>query len=227
MSILFSSVEQISTLDIREIEEYNLEFLKSQLRNFKSLNKIESFHINRQKEFLLGRFSALMNFKNNYHFELTDLDFEINRNPIWPDGFVGSITHSRSFVISAVANKKDLDSLGIDIENIGRVSTSVAEKILIDQDIKFISGLSEDFINTLIFSAKESFYKAIYPKYGHFFGFESAFVSTISIENSTFEINLAVDLNDYFTKIRFQKIKGYFCVHENHIITLIEIPSFN
>jgi 4'-phosphopantetheinyl transferase EntD len=227
MSSLFQFSSTISTLDIRKIDDYDISFLQMELKDFNSLSKITNYHKKRQQEFLLGRFSAKMNFKKNYQYDLADLDFGIDRNPIWPNNFVGSISHSKSYAISAIGLKKELNYLGIDVESISRVNDSIAQKILIDRDIKQIDGFDLDELYTLIFSAKESFYKALFPKYGKYFGFENAFVNNISIENSTFEISLANDLNDHFTMAKFKSIPGKYYIFENHIISLIEISSLN
>src|SRR5690606_8339287 len=37
--------------------------------------------------------------------------------PLWPDGFVGSITHTRSVAAAAVASRDDFQGIGIDIDS--------------------------------------------------------------------------------------------------------------
>ena len=45
-----------------------------------------------------------------------------DREPIWPEGIVGSISHCDSLTGAIVAKSSDHISLGLDIEEIGRVT---------------------------------------------------------------------------------------------------------
>jgi len=227
MSELISLPSLKSSIDIKKLDEYSLDFLKLELKDFSVINKISTFHEARQKEFLLGRYSSKINFNHNFHYELRDLNIGEHREPVWPNGFIGSLSHSRTYVVSALAKNDSIEYLGIDIEYIGRVGTGVAQKILIDKDVTNADGLTTDQVLTLIFSAKEAFYKALFPKYGRFFGFESAYISNISFSNKSFNLSLSVDLDEYFTMERFNNIEGKFIIYDSHIITLIEIPSLD
>jgi len=221
------NINSQSKLDIRCIDDFELDFLLKNLSSFNSIKKISKYHDIRKKEFLLGRYSSKLNLKKNYDLNLLDLDFKESREPIWPDGFIGSISHSKKFVLTAVALKSNVLCLGIDIEQLGRINNGILSKVIIDQDTKFVNGLDELQLGTLIFSAKESFYKAIYPLYGHFFGFDYAYVGKVDLINSYFEISLVKDLNENSTANKLKNIQGKFAFFENHLITLIEISSLN
>jgi enterobactin synthetase component D len=110
-----------------------------------------------------------------------------DRSPAWPDGFIGSISHSDRWTWAAVSRKNQLQSIGIDTEPVvtpetrseilGDVATAEEWKLLED------SPLSSEQSFTLVFSAKEAFYKCCYPLVQQFFGFEHAAVKSLS-ENS-------------------------------------------
>lgn len=103
-----------------------------------------------------------------------------SREPIWPPGWVGSLSHCQGYAAAAVAPAQSVQCIGIDIE---RVATAQNLEALLavavdateaDRLTRSAPGLSRAQLATLAFSAKESFYKATFPRVGRFFGFEAA-----------------------------------------------------
>jgi 4'-phosphopantetheinyl transferase EntD len=89
-----------------------------------------------------------------------------DREPTWPEGIVGSISHCDSLTGAIVAKSLDYISLGLDIEEIGRVTPDLWDLVFTENEKNFLSGLSEKEVlvqSTVIFSAKEAFYKFQYP----------------------------------------------------------------
>lgn len=91
--------------------------------------------------------------------------------PLWPAGVRGSLTHSAELAAACVVGASH--SVGIDIEHTGRMSPGAAERVLTSEerstlDLTETSGLERA---TLIFSAKEAVYKAIYPLVGIYIGY--------------------------------------------------------
>jgi len=87
-----------------------------------------------------------------------------DRSPAWPSGTRGSLTHSQQLVGAAVSGS--LEGLGIDLEHFGRLSRRAAERILTEVESRKLDVAGEDdFLRqaTIVFSAKEAVYKAIYP----------------------------------------------------------------
>jgi 4'-phosphopantetheinyl transferase EntD len=85
-----------------------------------------------------------------------------DRQPLWPDDLVGSITHTTGFCAAVAARKKSLRSLGIDTEISGGVKTELWRGICTVSETTWLRSLPESeqrFAATLIFSAKEAFYK--------------------------------------------------------------------
>ncbi len=95
----------------------------------------------------------------------------VSRSPVWPNGMRGSLTHSRQLVGAAVSGS--LAGLGLDIEHFGRLSERAAGKILTETESQALLPLDEDFLRlaTIVFSAKEAVYKAIYPIAGLYVGY--------------------------------------------------------
>lgn len=79
--------------------------------------------------------------------------------PQWPSGFTGSITHSKSIALVTLARRKHYVGLGVDIEEHGRLELSLVTRILTERECKVYGSIDP----TLIFCAKESIYKLLYP----------------------------------------------------------------
>ncbi len=110
------------------------------------------------------------------------------REPLWPDGVMGSITHIVGLAGAVVEVNGRYAGIGIDIERVvdltkddflSKTVLSAAE----NQYLHTCSGqLPLDALQTMIFSAKESFFKAAFPSVGHFFDFDAISLSEIDFQ---------------------------------------------
>ena len=86
-----------------------------------------------------------------------------DRTPIWPDGLVGSITHSDHLVAVAIAHRAEVAEIGIDVEPDGPVRPELWRKITRPDELEEVpQGEAGGRRVRLLFSAKEAFYKAQY-----------------------------------------------------------------
>lgn len=183
---------------------------------------LNSAVIKRKAEYLAGRYVARDTLK-----KLTQNVYQIptaaDRAPVWPTGTIGSITHTNTEAMAVVAYKKDHQLLGVDLEGWFDPSLAheLAYQIIDEQESTLIhdSGLTLHHGLTLIFSAKESLYKALYPKVRTFFGFEDARVNWIDPDSGVFELSLVRELNEEFQQ--GWSIKGRYFVTEETVLTLI------
>lgn len=136
----------------------------------------------RQREFAAGR-SCAKTLLNRWNVN-EEVGVAADRSPIWPVGFVGSISHSNHWVWSAVAKSTQTRSLGIDTEVVVSSETCdmLDEDIVTKQERSVVEslGLSAEVSFTLAFSAKEAFYKCWYPITEAFFEFKQ-----VAIESCT------------------------------------------
>lgn len=96
-----------------------------------------------------------------------------DRSVIWPEGFMGTISHTKDVVVAAAAKRTDVPCLGLDVERT-QVSPRLVERILREEERAAIADLPEDARcrhATRVFSAKEAFYKAQYPHTETYLGF--------------------------------------------------------
>ncbi|MFJ7629345.1 4'-phosphopantetheinyl transferase [Streptomyces sp. NPDC097595] len=89
------------------------------------------------------------------------------REPRWPHGVVGSLTHCEGYRAAALAAGDRLVSVGIDAEPHAPVPEGVLAGIACPAEMSRLAELGEEFPEVswgrLAFSAKESVYKAWYP----------------------------------------------------------------
>jgi 4'-phosphopantetheinyl transferase EntD len=90
------------------------------------------------------------------------------RQPLWPPGFVGSITHTGSLVAAAAAPVSRARALGIDAELERPLPPEVRRLVLQPSEMRDASGGT---LETVVFSAKESVYKALFPLHGRWIDF--------------------------------------------------------
>jgi enterobactin synthetase component D len=153
----------------------------------------------RRVEFLTGRYAAALALE-----ELGSAERYVGRNddgsPAFPAGTVGSISHAQGVAVAAVASATALASIGIDIEGVvtlersrelGRLILDQAERTLV---ARALGDGSEALAFSLVFSAKESFYKCLFPLTREFLEFSDVrVVSALRLSDDRGEITLRLE----------------------------------
>ncbi len=115
--------------------------------------------------------------------------------PLWPDGVVGSITHCAGYRACALGRRTELLTIGIDAEPNEPLPDGLLADVALPQERGRLAGLAgampEVNWDRLLFSAKESVYKAWFPLAGRWLGFEDATVA-IDPARGTFHARLLV-----------------------------------
>ncbi len=162
-----------------ELNKFHLQFSFTELiclgaavgNHYGDISHIERKVVNsavkkRQNEFSTGRWLA--------HHALADFgidQFDLlpgnGGQPKWPCNIVGSITHTQTYAAVAVTTHANYRAIGIDLESVERLDRTLNPKILLpNEQVHY-----KDIDATLIFSAKESCYKLLYPLVGEFIDF--------------------------------------------------------
>ncbi|MCC2321223.1 4'-phosphopantetheinyl transferase family protein [Cellulomonas xiejunii] len=98
--------------------------------------------------------------------------------PSWPTGVVGSMTHCDGYRAAALARSEELASLGIDAEPHRPLPQGVLRLVSLPSERSRLAELAvrEPAIHwdRLLFSAKESVYKAWFPLTGRWLDFSEA-----------------------------------------------------
>ena len=172
----------------------------------------------RKAEFLAGRIlarTALLSLGSSSG----DVGIGRHRQPIWPSGFAGSISHTDGTAMAMVAARTDC-LIGVDIEAIMTEQTaqSIAKQVLTPREHAFLDKDPVHYARnlTIVFSAKETLYKALFPKVGSFFGFDCAeLVNRPDAESIS--LVLTSDLPGGFT--RGFEVDLHWRLHGGEIIT--------
>jgi len=119
----------------------------------------------RRREFTAGR-SCARTALARFGVEDFPLVPDTDRVPVWPPGFVGSLSHCDGYCAAAVARCEDARSLGIDVERQRRVDAALVRRICTDAELRAAAEgpqLAGELAALAIFSARESVYKCYYP----------------------------------------------------------------
>jgi enterobactin synthetase component D / holo-[acyl-carrier protein] synthase len=97
------------------------------------------------------------------------------REPIWPEGIAGSITHTAGFAAAAAARRAEIASVGLDCEIIESVNEELWCRICTTTEQARLARVpiaERGRQAALIFAAKEAFYKCQFPVSRQWVGFE-------------------------------------------------------
>jgi len=146
-------------------------------------------------------------------------------SPVWPDGLTGSITHTGDFASAAVASRKNVRSLGIDTEHImatGR-ARRIASAVLVASELPANRAIDETVWITLVFSAKESLFKCLYPIVGRSFDYSAVAMTSIDTAAGRFAAELQHTLTAELQA--GTAIEGRFEISERYVHTGIWLTA--
>lgn len=149
------------------------------------------------------------------------------REPVWPAGVVGSITHCAGYRAAAVVSVTELAGLGIDAEPHEELPEGVGGTVTVGGEPELLRRLDrcEPTVHwgRLLFSAKESVYKAWYPLTGRWLGFEDAELS-IDPAEGTFTARVLVDGARADGGRPLTELHGRWLVARGLIVTAVTVP---
>lgn len=154
---------------------------------------LETGRRKRRAEFLAGRYCARLA-QLQLRGEAADVGRGRGGQPAWPEGLRGAISHCGPWAVSAVARQQTYRGIGVDLEAslsfacAGEISELVASA----EEIARVEacGLPVACALRLIFSAKESLFKALYPHVGTYFDFLDASVEAIDRQRQQLTLRL-------------------------------------
>jgi 4'-phosphopantetheinyl transferase EntD len=142
-----------------------------------------------------------------------------DRQPLWPEGLCGSITHTEGYSAAVVTRRLSFRALGVDCERIAAVHAELWPRILGEAERSCLRQLPQPLQATaaaLMFAAKEAFYKCQYPLTAEWLEFED-----IHIESADWARTSGVFSIRPQRRLRLQAlpgaIEGRFRVHAPYV----------
>ncbi|QND61557.1 4'-phosphopantetheinyl transferase family protein [Mesorhizobium huakuii] len=144
--------------------------------------------------------------------------------PLWPPSSAGSITHTRGHCACfAIAGGNwrvgvDVEALasGDALDAILNMTTNEDERALIARQVV----LAPDWLASLVFSAKETLFKALYPVARRFFGFDCAELRTTP-RNGQLRLHLTQTICPELIEGQHYDIR--FSIAAGHVLTWLAV----
>lgn len=155
--------------------------------------------------------------------------------PRWPAGIVGSMTHCTGYRAAVVARSSQLATIGVDAEPHEALPPEVLTTVTVPEERGRLERLAADrpavHWDRLLFSAKESVYKAWFPLTGRWLDFEEASVDfgaagqgAGSGESGSFYARLLVP-GPVVAGVTLLGFTGRWLVRDGLLFTAISVPS--
>jgi len=185
----------------------------------------------RQREFTAGR--------NCLHRCLKVLGLEIHppilmgdlRQPLLPTGYVGTVSHCKAYCVAAVGPQSHFKGIGLDVEHNSPLEPGLAELICTREELSSAKAFLNHLPNThrqqypdpgkLIFSIKESFYKAYFPQVKAYFDFMDVNVR-LDLENGSGQLQFLQPVGNQ-SKLDTQCYNTRFTWDDQYVYSAISI----
>ena len=142
------------------------------------------------------------------------------REPLWPEGISGAITHSGKWAAAAAGKTSDVLGIGIDIEDLERqVDYRISRHVCIPEEQKWLQEWGEDFLEQnlkIIFSAKESIFKAFFPYTRTYLHFHDA---RILMEQTLFQKSKSNSLSKRENNSKPEKFEFVYLLLNDKVIS--------
>ncbi|MDB4974394.1 MAG: 4-phosphopantetheinyl transferase [Myxococcaceae bacterium] len=172
----------------------------------------------RKQEFALGRTAARKALKA-LGIPATSLPALPDRSVAWPPSVWGSITHADGICAAVAALRAHHAGVGIDAEVQQRVKRELWRHIATERETAWLESSRDEQQAagraTLLFSAKEAFYKAQFCASRGWVGFQDAEITLD--EAGSFEVQLLVDVGETFA--RGTRFEGKYVLLDSHVVT--------
>jgi 4'-phosphopantetheinyl transferase EntD len=153
------------------------------------------------------------------------------REPLWPAGVVGSITHCDGYRACAVARDAAIHSIGIDAEPNAPLPNGVLRMVSLPAERDWLERLGTAGAacwDRLLFCAKESVFKAWYPLTGRELDFSEATIDVdadADVDAGAFVARLLVDGGTLPDGRQLTGFAGRWLASDGLLVTAIAVPA--
>lgn len=178
----------------------------------------------RRREFAIGRTAARLAM-DQLGTPAKAIPTGEDRAPVWPGGIVGSLSHTRTACVAALAHAADLRSIGIDIETNDALPEDLIPVVCTAQEQDWLETQpagQRGVLAKLIFSAKECAYKCQYPLTRQLFGFETLTIlpGTDARGQGVFEATFTRPIGGF---VQGSSLKGRYAMDAGFVITAMTL----
>jgi 4'-phosphopantetheinyl transferase EntD len=177
----------------------------------------------RKREFTAGRACARRAL-DLLGVPLAPIPIGSRREPLWPTGVVGSITHCDGYCAAVVAHRHDVAAVGIDAEPASPLPPGVLRRIALTAEASFVGAHGNGPWDRLLFSAKESTFKAWFPLAGRWLDFHDAEIAFEPGAKRRFVVRLLVD-GPIVAGTRVQELEGRYAMSSTLLLTAVLVPA--
>ena len=188
----------------------------------------------RRSEFATGRSCARLAL-GRLGVEACAIGVGEHREPLWPAGVVGSITHCAGYCAAAVGLTDRWLALGIDAEQRRALEPEVAALVLTDGERAELEALASRGIDVppiAIFSIKEAVFKAWWPLTRGWLEFADVDVSLAQgpAQSGTTRRNSDLATGRFRARLGAERgraataIDGTFAIHEHLVLAAVALP---
>jgi 4'-phosphopantetheinyl transferase EntD len=146
------------------------------------------------------------------------------RQPVWPPGIVGSITHSDIISFAIAARSVDFRALGIDVEQDTVLDPDLIALVCRPEERERAGGKGTSGVDKakLLFVIKEAVFKAYFPATGAFLEFQDV-SATIDMHDQSFHAELVEPSKPSLAGRRaFRGCFGHSC---GHLVAIVAMPA--
>jgi 4'-phosphopantetheinyl transferase EntD len=181
----------------------------------------------RVQEFAAGRLCAR---RALAEFGIVDFPIQVadDRQPIWPESMVGSITHTGAYGAAVVAERQSAAALGLDSEVVGDVKPMTWPSICVPMETAWMKSLpasEQAAAVTLIFSAKEAFYKCQYALVRERLNFHDVRVEVVRWGASSGAYRILATRHIALSARTVLPVQGRFLFHEELVTTGLALAA--
>ena len=186
----------------------------------------KSFSQKRFREFSSGRYCAKKALEK-IGCPVLNIPKAANGAPIWPKNIKGSITHANWYVGAVVCGLHDIDSIGVDVEDLEKFPAEIQNMVIrSDEKLEFsnLKNDSELVKSAIFFSAKESVYKAFNVVHHFFLEFHDVKIR-FDGEHSFFLAEVLIANQAQLIQKQFPLIRGRVFMDSHRVYTCAWINS--
>ena len=145
--------------------------------------------------------------------------------PLWPEGLVGSISHSRGKAIAIAGSRHRYARLGVDLEKKLDFdeASEIASLVLARHENECLNEMVQEPLSvTLGFSAKESLFKALCPEALEFDPFEISRIVAVGLNGS---VTLQLQKHLSADHVRGRLFNVHWTCFQEFVLTLASVTQ--